>query len=153
MTKPKPKKKTATKTKPAMKAAARGNGSKPDDESSVPKTHNMGARRDVIRSVCREVVTLEKKRDEINAEIGAVKQKKIKGDLGMKIGDFNAALRVYRLEDDDRDQFLDTMRETFSALGVGKQLDFLKEMEAHDDRPAKDHAVNDPSEMSAPASE
>lgn len=87
--------------------------------------HNSEARKKIINDVCRQVAELEAERAEIGAQIREIKQKRIKSDLGMKLADFNAALRLYRLDDDAQATFLDTLRETFQALGKGSQLDFL----------------------------
>jgi len=87
--------------------------------------HNSRARKDVIVSVCREVTALEAERKVLGEQIRTIKTKKIKGDLGMKIGDFNIAFRLYQLEGEARDQLLDTIRETFNAQGVGEQLDWV----------------------------
>ena len=87
--------------------------------------HNAKARRGIIKRAMKQIVDLEAQRKEIGESIRTVKQKLIKGDLGMKIGDFNAALRLYQLEGEDRDVFFDTLRETFEALGAGDQLDFV----------------------------
>src|SRR5690606_2806344 len=86
--------------------------------------HNAQARKKIIRDVCRELVRLEAQRKEISEKISELKNTKIKGDLGMKIADFAMAYRLYQLEGEDRDKLFDTLRETFSALGVGAQLDF-----------------------------
>lgn len=91
---------------------------------------NIGARADTIRSACREITELEAQRKLIGEQIRTVKQKKIKGDLAMKVGDFNAALRLYQLEGDARDEFFDTLKETFRVLGVGAQLDWVETMAA-----------------------
>lgn len=92
--------------------------------------HNSKARAAIIQSVCREIEALEDERASINDSIRELKSKKIKGDLGMKIADFNAAYRLYKLEDEKRDQYLDTLKECFDALGAGDQLNFLPAMEA-----------------------
>lgn len=93
---------------------------------SPPIGDNSKARKDIIIDVCRKVSDLEAKRKEIGAEISAIKNKRIKGDLGMKVGDWNISYRLYQLEGKDRDQLLATVRETFAALGVGDQLDWLE---------------------------
>lgn len=134
--------KLKAKPKPSKAIAKKANGS---DHDSPPKTHNMAARKQIIRSVCKEIVNLEKKIAELNAEKSSLLQKKIKGDLGMKIADFNVTLRVYRLEGEDRNDLFDTMRETFDALGVGGQLNFLDSMRAEAPEPTE-HAVHDPAE-------
>lgn len=87
--------------------------------------HNAEARAKTIRSVCKELAGLEAERASIGEQMREIKQTRIKGDLNMKIADFNAAFRLYKLEDDDRSTFLDTLRETFEALGIGMQSSFL----------------------------
>ncbi len=88
--------------------------------------HNAKIRKEIIASVCRDLTTLNAKKDEIAAEISDIKKTRIKDGLGMKISDFNVAMRLYNLEEDTRDEFLSTVRETFDALGVGDQLDWLE---------------------------
>jgi len=88
--------------------------------------HNSGARSQTIQDVCRRLTALESERKAISDDIRSLKQTEIKGNLGMKISDFNVALRLYQLEGDDRDELLSTVRETFEALGIGEQLDWLK---------------------------
>lgn len=94
------------------------------------KGHNSGsrskaARKKIIRAACQKITNLQAQRDGINADIREVTNTEIKGALGMKVGDFKIALRLYQLEGADRDQLLDTVRETFNALGVGEQLDWV----------------------------
>ena len=98
-----------------------------DDEGMAGTTagHNSAAREDTILAVCRERGALEAERATLTEQIGELMQKRVKGDLGMKIVDFNLAYRLYKLEGDDRDQCLDAIRECFTALGIGEQLDFL----------------------------
>ncbi len=95
--------------------------------------HNAKARKAIINEVIREVTELEEQRKKISQEINALKHTKIKGDLNMKIADFNAALRIYKLEAEDRDEFLDTLQETFEALGINGQLDFIETLPTEQD--------------------
>lgn len=95
------------------------------EDRAPERTSNSKARREIIREVCREVEQLEAKRDAISDEIRRVKQTKIKGALDLKIADFNAALRIYKLGRDDRAEMLETMQETFKALGIGQTLDWV----------------------------
>lgn len=105
-----------------------------EGSEKAPRTgiSNSAARRSIITKACREITDLETQRKAIGAKITEIKQGRIKGDLAMKIADFNAALRLYRLEGEDRDAFFDTLRETFAALGIGAQLDFMDVMEAEE---------------------
>lgn len=97
----------------------------PEEET---RKHNAAARADMIRTVIREELEDELERDAISERIRKRRQTVIKGALGMKIADFAAAKRLYTLEDNDRDQYFDTLRETFEALQKGGQLDFLDGM-------------------------
>lgn len=104
----------------ARKLKANGEG---QDATTVQ--HNSKARKEIISSVCSELHALESEKASINEQIAELKNKRIKGDLGMKVSDFNFAYRAYKLEGKDRALLLDTMRETFEALGIGEQLDFI----------------------------
>ena len=89
-------------------------------------SNDAGTRREVIRKCVREIDKLEREAEELRAAIRDIKTVRIKGELGMKIGDFNVALRLYRLDGGARDVMLDTCRECFDALGVGETLDWVQ---------------------------
>lgn len=82
-------------------------------------------RKETIISVIKRVSALEAERKTIGEDIRSIKNTLIKGELGLKIGDFNIAMRLYSLENEDRDELLDTIHETFNALGIGDQLNWL----------------------------
>lgn len=86
---------------------------------------NAKARKETIKKVADELATLDAKIAELREEKNAIKNTKIKGDLGMKIADFNLALRLYRLEGEARGEAIDTLKECFEALAPGEQLDFI----------------------------
>lgn len=88
--------------------------------------HNLAARRDLINQACRELAAMDADIREKQQARAEYKNRVIKGDLGFKMADFNMAYRLYGLEGRDRDELLDTIRETFEALGQGEQLDWLK---------------------------
>lgn len=93
-----------------------------DDRRGVS---NSAARASIIREACETIGELERQVDGIKAEIKMVKETRVKGDLGMKIADFNLAYKLYQAGQDERDGLFDTMRECFLALGVGMQLNWL----------------------------
>lgn len=95
--------------------------------------HNAKARAEIIRQTMVELDDLEAQRKSIGEDIRKLKATKIKGDLGMKIGDFNIAYRLYQLESKDRDRLLDSVRECFDALEIGHQVDWVKEFVKGDD--------------------
>lgn len=72
----------------------------------------------VIRDAAKELIRLKAKRAEIGEQITEVRGR-VKGLI--KMADFNVALRLYELEDEDRDGALDGMRLAFEALGIGEQ--------------------------------
>lgn len=102
---------------------------KDTDEEPSQQTSNSASRAGIIKKTIRKINALEAERKLVGAQITEIKQRVIKGDLGMKISDFNAALRLYGLEDEDRATYLDTLRETFEALGIGGQLSMFGETE------------------------
>ncbi len=99
-------------------------------ENTEPETQLPSNRSTTIVNVIKRLAVLDDERRALTAEINDIKQREIKGELGMLITDFNIARRMYLLEGDDRRQMLATLRETFDALGVGEQLDFLSAVAA-----------------------
>lgn len=103
-----------------------GNGVAAPAVAALP---NGAVRAKIIREVCEELDNLDAERKAIGAQMREIQQKRIKGDLGMKIADFAAARRLATLEDDDRSTYIDAVRETFAALGVGAQGSFFAAFE------------------------
>ena len=101
------------------------NGHDDDGKANTTAGHNSAARAETIRDVCRELAALDTQSTEINAARSKLLQTRVKGDLGMSIANFKAAYRLHGLEDDARDEYIDAIRETFAALGVGEQSDWL----------------------------
>ena len=99
------------------------------NDSSHKEQSNVGIRKDILLKAMKEIVAKEDEMGTLRAELHEIKNKKIKGDLGMKIADFNILKRAYKLEDKDRDQFMDTLREGWAALGIGGQLDFISALD------------------------
>jgi predicted nuclease with TOPRIM domain len=101
-----------------------------NDQSTVTALHNQPDRAAAIQDVCRRLENLEGEISALQEDRRNLKNEVVKGKLGLKLSDFNVAYRLYKLEGDDRDTMLDTMRECFEALGVGGQLDWIKAAEA-----------------------
>lgn len=104
-------------------------GSKENSKDTSPTLSNSAARAGIIRDAVKKIVQLKADRASINADIAEIKNRWVKADLGFKSTDFDIAIRLYELEGDDRDELLDTIKETFAALGVGMQSNFLDAME------------------------
>jgi len=107
--------------------------------------HNAALRAETIRDVYRQLQDLEAQRAEISSEISDLKNVRIKGDLGMKIADFNLGYRLYKLEGDDRKTAFDAIHEAFAALGIGEQLSMFSVAEKIDEKAGSDAGlVDDP---------
>jgi hypothetical protein len=117
-------------------SSRRGRGRKAADEwtdgggEERSQQVNSKARADTIRMAVREQARMEAEIKALNADLREFKTTHIKGDLGMKIADWNAVYRVSQLEVEDRDVLLDTLREGFAALGIGQSLDWVAAAEA-----------------------
>lgn len=106
-------------------------------EKRPGRGHNSGTvydaaeRKKIIQTACKRITDLTAEKKALGDEISSIKNELIKGKLGMKVADFNAALRLYNLEGDERDSMLSTVHETFDALGVGvgETLDWVKASE------------------------
>lgn len=91
---------------------------------------NSAARAVTIREVCESVAEYDRQIDGIKAERKALIETRIVAELNMKKAHFAAAYKLYNMDNDDRDELQDAIRECFSALGVGHQLNWLDAVEA-----------------------
>jgi hypothetical protein len=101
-------------------------------EDAPQEQSNSAARADTIREAARWLRDREAEVASLREDIAGYKKTHIQGDLGFKLSDWNTLYRLYGLEGDDRDKLIDTIREGFAALGVGEQLDWIKEAERAD---------------------
>lgn len=108
-----------TKSKSRKPPARRGNSGR----AGNGKGHNSDARAGTIRDVYKNLAGWESQCKALREKIKGEKQKRIKGDLGMTIKAFNAAVTLFNLEGDDRDQAVAAYHEVFEALGAKDTLD------------------------------
>lgn len=80
--------------------------------------HNSDVQR-LIKETAEEVIRLKAKKAEIQEQITEVKSG-IKGK-GIKMAEFNAALRLFELEAEDQAESLEKLQLCFAALGLGDQ--------------------------------
>ena len=106
------------------------------------KSHNLDFRTSTIQAACRELDKMEEEIKELNDAKSAYRNKYIKGDLQMKLGDFDAMRRIYNMAEDRQGEYLDALREGFKALGVEGQLDWIKIDERIDSRDRGMHRSN-----------
>lgn len=91
-------------------------------------------RRKLIRDVAGELAGIDGEIKQLQEKRAKIKNEKVKGTLGMKTSDFNLALRLHKLEGDDRTEALDTLRECYEALTKGDQLNWLDAVEGDNDQ-------------------
>lgn len=80
--------------------------------------HNSDHNR-IIKEAADEIIKLKAERAEIQAQITQAKGQ-VKG-AGIKLTDFNVALRMYELEAEDRNESMNGIKICFEALGIGDQ--------------------------------
>lgn len=88
-------------------------------DETVEIGHNSDEIKKIIQEVVEEIIGLKAKKAEIQAEITEARSR-VKGQ-GIKMADFNVALRLAELETEDRNDALDGLRICFEALGIGEQ--------------------------------
>jgi hypothetical protein len=96
--------------------------------------HNMKARTQIINECARQMNTIKEKRSALNEEASEIR-KRLK-DAGIGLEAFDFAQKVEARSDDDRQAFLDDIREQFRARGLGFQSDMgFPEAAASDSAP------------------
>ena len=93
------------------------------NKAKANKGHNVGDMKEAIKTAAAKVIDLKAKRAEINADI--LEAKAPLKALGIKMTDFNVALRLYELETEDRNESVDMLRVAFEALEIGGQGDMF----------------------------
>lgn len=86
-------------------------------------------RAQTIREACVELDEFDRQIAGLKAEVKAIIETRIVAGLGMKKADFALARKLYALDQQDRDDTLDAIRECFAALGLGEQVNFMDVME------------------------
>ena len=99
--------------------------------SSRPsKDHNVKSRNNIIAECAAEMTRIQNERTALNDLAGEIRTR-LK-DSSIDVPSFMAALRIREMGDDEaRTAYLDGLRESFEALGVGAQSSMF-------DGPAKD---------------
>ena len=113
-------------------------------KAEAAKEHNAPARREQIRMVLQQALTLERqRRAKVESEVKPIQDKLtklfrgLKTDLNIPIGDARAMFKLYLREqdvaewedDDEAAAVQDAMRELFEAMQEGDMLDFITVLE------------------------
>ena len=97
----------------------------PIEEREARPAHNSEARAEIIREVCEGVEEFDRQISGIKAERKALIETRIVADLGMKKGHFAAAYKLFQMDQSERDELHDAIREVYRAQGVGFQGNWL----------------------------
>ena len=94
------------------------------------KDHNVQSRNAIITECAAAMAIIQADRKALNDRAGDIRTR-LKDSL-IHVPSFMAAMRIKEMGDDEaRDAYLDGLRESFEALGIGGQLSMF-------DGPAKD---------------
>lgn len=87
--------------------------------------HNEMSRSEVIREIKKLLDECDDKAAALAATRKRIKSR-IKTELGYKLGDWDAMVRLAELDEDRRTDLMIALREGFDALNVGEQHSFLE---------------------------
>lgn len=91
----------------------------PEANQPANAGHNIAARGDIIRSCASDLDAIDEKRKTLSEEAGTVR-KRLR-DAGISVKEVEVARRWRMQEPEERDLYLDNLREAMRALGVGVQ--------------------------------
>ena len=101
--------------------------------------HNVADLKKVIRDCATQMTKIKGERAELNERAGDIRERL--REAGVQTQAFDFACRVQAMEQEARDEYLDSLRVNFDALGVGVQSEMFVEAAAVGD--AKGAAGND----------
>ncbi len=87
--------------------------------------HNVNDLKKVIRECAKEMGEIKGERAELNERAGEIRERLRNAGVQTKAFDF--ACKVREMEQEARDDYLDSLRINFDALGVGAQTEMFKE--------------------------
>ena len=90
--------------------------------------HNVNDLKKVIRECAKEMGEIKGERAELNERAGEIRERLRNAGVQTKAFDF--ACKVREMEQEARDDYLDSLRINFDALGVGAQSEMFQEAAA-----------------------
>lgn len=97
-------------------------------------------RQELIQTAAQQIRDLDAQIDEVSAKRKALNKTKtqafrtLKAKTGIARKNLEATLAILNLEDDERDDTIDQIRECYDALSEGETVNFLDAMEKHKSR-------------------
>lgn len=90
--------------------------------------HNVNDLKKVIRECAKAMGEIKSERAEINERAGDIRERLRNAGVQTKAFDF--ACKVQEMEQEARDDYLDSLRINFDALGAGAQSEMFQEAKA-----------------------
>ena len=87
--------------------------------------HNVADLKKVICECAHEMVEILGERKEINERAGDIRKRLT--DAGVQTKAFDFAVKIQQMEQEARDDYLDSLRINFDALGIGAQSEMFQE--------------------------
>ena len=92
------------------------------------QSHSLKSRTNIQQECATEMRRIKATRKELNEQAGDIRKRLRDVDINVKA--WEAALRISDMEDvEARDAYMDGLRESFEALGVGQQMDWVAAQE------------------------
>lgn len=83
------------------------------------KDHNVKDLNKLIRECAKEMIAIKEQRKDLNEQAGEIRQRL--RDSGVETKAFEFAVRVSEMEQEAKDNYIDWLKVSFGALGVGQQ--------------------------------
>ncbi len=111
------------------------NGAESAEGTSNAK-HNVANLNKIIKECAVEMSRIKRERGDLNEQAGDIRAR-LK-DAGVQPAAFDFALRVQGMEQEARDNYLESLRLNFDALGIGLQSDMFwdTDLESDAEQPA-----------------
>lgn len=90
--------------------------------------HNSGNLKELIQQCAREIEGIRDERAELNERARDIRTRV--DDAGISKPAFDYACRLYRMEQEARDSYMDSLKLCFDSLGIGGQGDMFPEDQA-----------------------
>jgi len=87
--------------------------------------HDVNDLKKVIRECAKEMAEIKSERSDLNERAGDIRKRLTEAGVQTKAFDF--ACKVQAMEQEARDDYLDSLRINFDALGVGAQSEMFQE--------------------------
>ena len=96
-----------------------------ESSSGATRGHNVADLNQVIRECATKMAQIKTERADLNKRAGDIRERL--RDAGVQIQAFDFACRVQAMEQEARNDYLDSLRVNFDALGVGAQSEMFQE--------------------------